>query len=132
MPTDVAPIKGFEIDWESTLINLIANSIQAFSHVKGGRERLIRVNLMQTDTHVKLLFSDSGCGFEAGIEGRIFEPKFSTRRDIKGNVVGTGMGLSIVRTFVEEHSSGSIVTRSPCDIGGAEFEISVPRSDVKV
>ncbi|MFT5622304.1 MAG: signal transduction histidine kinase [Bacteroidia bacterium] len=132
VPTEIAPITGFEIDWESTLINLIANSIQALSHAKGGRDRLIRVNLMQTDTHVQLLFSDSGCGLETGIEERIFEPKFSTRRDFKGNVVGTGMGLSIVRTFVEEHSSGSIITRSPCDIGGAEFEISVPRSDVKI
>jgi signal transduction histidine kinase len=42
------------------------------------------------------------------------------------------MGLSIVRTFVVEHSSGSIVARSPCDIGGAEFEVCVPRSDVKI
>ncbi|MFD2256375.1 ATP-binding protein [Luteolibacter algae] len=132
VPSEIAPIRGFEIDWESTLINLIANSIQALSHVKGGRDRLIRVTLMQTDTHIRLDFSDSGCGFEAGIEARIFEPKFSTRRDLQGNVVGTGMGLSIVRTFVEDHSSGSIIASSPCDIGGARFEISVPRSDVKI
>lgn len=127
----IAPIRAFEIDWESIFINLITNSIQALKGKVGKDNRIIRIELCETESAVKLIFSDSGCGLEAGTEETIFDPNFSTRRDLKGKVVGTGMGLAIVKTFVEEHSDGKIKVVSSGLLGGAEFQLSIPRSDIR-
>ncbi len=131
VPDRIAPIRVFEIDWESILINLITNSIHALKPRIGKENRIIRIHLNETDSQVNLHFSDSGCGIEVGSEESIFEPNYSTRRDLKGKVVGTGMGLSIVKTFVEEHSDGQIKVVSPGCLSGAEFQLSIPRSDIR-
>jgi signal transduction histidine kinase len=131
VPASIAPIRAFEIDWESILINLITNSIHAFEKIRGKENRVIRVSLTERKTEVFLSFADSGRGIEAGTEESIFEPMFSTRRNAKGKVEGTGMGLSLVKTFVEDHSGGRIKVVSPGCLGGAEFQICVPRSDTQ-
>ena len=105
--------------------------MHALSKTKGKENRIIGVCLEETSSEVNLRFSDSGCGIEAGSESSIFEPTYSTRRDLKGKVVGTGMGLSIVKTFVEDHTDGRIKVESPGKYGGAEFKISIPRSDIR-
>jgi signal transduction histidine kinase len=119
-------IRGYEIDWESTIINLLTNSIWALEGKVEG-ERVIKVSLVNDVSNINLNFCDSGRGLEAGTENQIFEINFSTRKDGKGNKIGTGMGLPIVKTFVEEHSGGRISALAVGEKGGAEFVISVPR-----
>lgn len=122
---DIPEIRAFKIDWESILINLLTNSIAAMQDTPAAK-RKISIGLREADGHVVLTFADSGIGLEAETEKRIFEPMFSTRRDRKGNTDGTGMGLAIVKTFVEEHSEGTISVVSPGSLGGAEFVINIP------
>ncbi|WP_377702411.1 ATP-binding protein [Pseudoduganella sp. UC29_71] len=121
----LSDIFAYEIDWESILVNMISNSIWALSQKKPG-ERFIKVKARNVENGVELAFADSGKGLEQGTEHLIFDPMFSTRQDEKGNNVGTGMGLSIVRTFVNEHSGGKIVAAAKSDVGGAEFTIFIP------
>ncbi|WP_170264728.1 sensor histidine kinase [Pantoea dispersa] len=118
-------IRGFEIDWESIIINLLTNSIWALEDtVKGNR--IIKISLMRMNDMIVMRFLDSGRGLESGTEKQIFDINYSTRKDAKGNNIGTGMGLSIVRTFVEEHSNGKILALASGELGGAEFIINVP------
>ncbi|MGJ7514465.1 sensor histidine kinase [Pseudomonas baetica] len=125
LPTDILKINAFEIDWESIVVNMISNSIWALRDTpKGGR--IIRVTAKEIGNNLEIRFSDSGCGVEAGTERHLFNPMYSTRRDDKGNVTGTGMGLSIVRTFVVDHAKGSINVIPKGELGGAEFIITVP------
>jgi signal transduction histidine kinase len=123
----VPKISAFKIDWESILINFITNSIAAMQDTPA-EKRLIVADLKVDDEILILTFADSGTGLEAGTEEFIFQPMYTTRRDRKGNVEGTGMGLAIVKTFVEEHSGGTISVKSPGCLGGAEFEIKIPLS----
>jgi len=51
---------------------------------------------------------------------------YSTRRDERGTVIGTGMGLSIVKTFVIDHAKGTISAIPKGALGGAEFIITIP------
>ncbi len=118
------PILAFRIDWESIFINLITNSVWALENTPRDR-RAIRVRIGLHDDHVVLLFADSGRGLEAGTEDYVFLPTFSTKRNRRGDIVGTGMGLSIVKDFVESYN-GSVCVDSPSDLGGAEFRIAVP------
>ncbi|MBA4058237.1 MAG: ATP-binding protein, partial [Marivirga sp.] len=125
LPNNLASIKAYEIDWESIFVNMISNSIWAMSRTPAELRR-IKVSGQNVEGGVRVRFSDSGHGIEKGAQEHIFNPMFSTRRDDKGNSVGTGMGLSIVRTFVAEHSGGSIEVIPRGELGGAEFVIFVP------
>jgi len=122
---DLPPILGFEIDWESIFVNFITNSIWAI--VESDREtRVIHLDIRITRGYLELSFSDSGKGLEKGTEDKIFEPGFSTKRNQKGEVIGTGMGLAIVKNFVEGYDNSSITCKSPCKLGGAEFGVHIP------
>ncbi|RMH85065.1 GHKL domain-containing protein [Pseudomonas sp. AOB-7] len=118
-------IKAFEIDWESIFANLITNSCWALQDTPAS-ERKIRITVAVDDGNCIVFFEDSGCGIEAGVESHIFKATFSTKRNQRGDTVGTGMGLSIVRTFVEEHSGGTIELANKGALGGARFLIKVP------
>lgn len=121
----LSSILAFRIDWESILINLITNAIWALRDTPAER-RKIRVSVQEIENRIHIRFADSGCGLEAGTEDMIFLPTFSTKRNRRGEVIGTGMGLTIVKSFVEDYRGGSVDVVSPCDLGGAEFHIQVP------
>ncbi|MCD4848920.1 MAG: ATP-binding protein [Candidatus Aegiribacteria sp.] len=121
----ILPVRAFEIDLESIIVNLLTNSVTALTDTPAEKRRIV-IGLKQIDAHIELTFSDSGCGIEAGTEEQIFHPIFSTKRDRKGNVEGTGMGLAIVKTFIEDHAGGSIKVIPNGSLGGAEFVIRIP------
>jgi len=123
----MVPVSGYEIDWESIFVNLISNSIWAMTQTPKG-SRFIKVIGRNHSDQAEIRFCDSGCGIELGSENHIFNAMYSTRRDEKGNVIGTGMGLSIVKTFVVEHANGEVSALSRGQQGGAEFIITIPAS----
>lgn len=55
--------------------------------------------------------TDDGNGISTGNRARVFEPFFTTRRDVGG----TGMGLNIVRSAME--ATGGAITLEPSDTG---------------
>lgn len=125
-----ANIKAFEIDWESIFANLITNSCWAMQNTPA-EMRKINITFQVNKEHCIVDFEDSGCGVEAGVKEHIFKATFSTKRNQKGDTIGTGMGLSIVKTFVEEHSQGNIELAEQSTLGGARFIIKVPLAGVE-
>ena len=61
---------------------------------------------------------DAGPGVANQDRERIFEPYVSLKED------GTGLGLAVVRSIVEEHGGTIAVTDSPT--GGAQFQVRLP------
>lgn len=121
----VPMIRAFRIDWESIVVNLLTNSVTAMVDTPASG-RKVSVTLSEDKGQLSIGFADSGCGLESGTEEYIFDAMFSTKRDLKGNVEGTGMGLAIVKNFIQEHSGGTITAKSSGRLGGAEFSILVP------
>lgn len=119
-------VRSFEIDWESIVINFITNSTWALDGIDRD-SRFIKVVFERVGgSRLRIGFMDSGCGLEAGQENTIFLPMYSRKLDLKGNSVGTGMGLSIIKGQVEEHmTSGSISAQQNSVLGGAGFYIEV-------
>lgn len=124
LPAQISPIRAFQIDWESIFVNLITNSVWAMEDTEHNKRKM-RVSMQEVDQHIQITFADSGIGIERGTVNNIFMPTFSTKRNKKGEVVGTGMGLAIVKDFVESYDGGTIEVESPCDLGGAQFHIRV-------
>ena len=96
--------------------NLVNNAIEAI-----GENGVINITLENKDDGFVLWkIKDSGCGIPQKIASRIFEPFVS------GKSNGTGLGMSIVKSFVEKHG-GSISVES--NVGeGTEMIISLPKS----
>ena len=121
-PQHTPPIRAFIVDWESIFVNLLTNAVWALQPV---HNREIRVRIREIDGRLNIWFADSGRGISKGTIDHIFEPAFSTKRNERGDKIGTGMGLAIVEDLVKSYS-GNIHVSSPSDLGGAEFHIVVP------
>ncbi len=126
LPPESCRIKGYPIDWESVLVNLITNAEWALREKKEIYQRKIRVTLRADGLFFLLTFDDNGIGIPAGQEERIFLPTISTKRNASGQVDGTGMGLTIVKNFVEQNTGGTITALTKGELGGASFRIRIP------
>ena len=74
---------------------------------------------------VEILIKDTGCGIEAEIVDRIFEPFFSTKVDAtEGEDRGTGLGLAVCKQIIEAHQ-GSITLESKAG-EGTTFTVALP------
>jgi len=97
--------KGFIMDFDAILYNLISNSIEAFKREDAPDKKVINVELSQKNDCMVIEYNDTGPGLLPEIEDplRIFEPFFTTKRDEQGRTVGTGLGMWIVKSTVEEY-----------------------------
>lgn len=68
---------------------------------------------------------DQGFGIEPGALDKIFEKFFRLERDTSSNIVGTGLGLSLVKEIVEQHG-GRITVESAPGLGST-FSIYLPQ-----
>ncbi|EPB2249591.1 MULTISPECIES: ATP-binding protein [Citrobacter] len=119
-------VRSFEIDWESIAINLITNATWALEDTPRDKRQIKIIFERVGGTRLRLAFMDSGCGLETGQENTIFLPMHSRKTDRRGNSIGTGMGLSIIKNQVEDHMpSGTITAQQHSDLGGAGFYIEV-------
>lgn len=97
------------------LLNLITNAQDALP--LGGE---IQICLESDGESARLTIADSGKGVDEGLQSRIFEPFVTTREN------GTGLGLSVVKSIVEQVGGGVSCARS-ARLGGAEFLLSMPQ-----
>ena len=118
-------INGNENEFEHVLINLLNNSREAILERRipghGGQEqKLIKLTLHCTKDTFRLEIHDSGGGVPEEILNRIFEPYFTTRDPAKG----TGLGLYMSKTIIEDHFNGSLGAANGPD--GTVFTIKLP------
>ncbi len=108
-----------EADIRMIFLNLIQNAHHAMP--TGGT---LLARLFSSEGHAIIEITDSGTGIPAEILPHIFDPFFSRRAD---GVTGTGLGLTIVRNFVER-MGGSI--RVDSTVGhGTLFRIRLPLAE---
>lgn len=113
---EAAHVDGDSGQLTQVILNLVRNSIQA-----AGEAGQIILNLKKReDCWIELSVRDNGPGLPPHEESRIFDPFFSTRPR------GTGLGLTVVKTIVNNHG-GKIIADNHHD-GGAIFTIYLPPS----
>jgi signal transduction histidine kinase len=74
--------------------NLIKNAVESFGERKNG---VVRITASKEDEALLIHIQDDGQGIPPEALHRIFVPTFTTRSS------GMGLGLSMVKTIVEEH-----------------------------
>lgn len=103
-------IRAFEVDMDSIFNNLLSNSINALKgHSK--ESKIITISWKKVDDNIEILFSDNGHGLDSQYTEdpeQIFNLNESSKKDKKGNVIGTGLGLYIVKSIIEEYNNSNI------------------------
>jgi K+-sensing histidine kinase KdpD len=84
----------------------------------------IEVTGNRDDGHVRLMVRDHGIGIPASARRRLFEKFYRVNDPELNNVVGTGIGLYLVRQVVEGHGGRVEVESQPGR--GSTFEIELP------
>ncbi len=100
-------------------INLAKNSCDAMIE-KNIENRVITITTYEENKSLFIEFEDNAGGIKSDVLSKIFDPYFST----KNNKNGTGLGLYMSKTIIEEHSGGKIDVYNT-DFG-TKFVIKLP------
>ena len=112
------PIRADRLQMQLVLVNLVTNAIESLDG-KGGRPRRIAIRTMRLDGEGVLLeVCDTGSGIGPEAMEHIFDAFYTTK------ATGTGLGLSLCRTIVEEH--GGRLWASQRGEYGAIFHMQLP------
>jgi two-component system NtrC family sensor kinase len=105
---------------EQALVALMVNAVEAMTadHHRGGELDVLLAG--DADT-VEVRVRDTGVGIPPEVQGRIFEPFFST----KNAESGVGLGLAVVYGIVQRHGGSIDVDSTPGR--GTTFRLRLPR-----
>jgi len=131
---DCGAVLGDATQIHQVIMNLCTNAYQSMQKTGGKLEiQLTEVDISYADTiervglkpgrHLRLTVKDEGCGMEAAVIDRIFEPYYTTKAQGKG----TGLGLSVIHGIVKNH--GGDITVSSVSGQGSTFHVYMPLID---
>ncbi len=103
------------------LINLLHNAVK---YTDQGR---ISVTVAPKDGQVVFAVTDTGTGIPHGHEHEVFEPFQRAGHPLRREIDGIGLGLAVVRRYVEMHSGRVWFERVPG--GGTRFCFTMPAGD---
>ncbi|MBF0317416.1 MAG: HAMP domain-containing histidine kinase [Nitrospirae bacterium] len=116
---------GYPNEFKQVILNLINNSKDAIT-IKRSKDPKAYLNgnikitvRKEEDRAIAVIISDNGGGIPEDVIGRIFEPYFTT----KPSDVGTGIGLYMSKTIIENNMGGLLAVRNIEE--GAEFKITM-------
>jgi|GEM_PF-1154217 len=113
--SDVPEVECNPSQLNQVFLNLINNAAQA---IPDNGKITIRTSL--EDMRVRIDITDTGSGIPADVQPHIFDTYFTT----KPAGEGTGLGLPIVKSIVEEH--GGTVAFTTQDGAGTTFTVHLP------
>lgn len=103
-------------------INLINNARDAFNQ-NSITNRKIVISTQKKGNFLEISLTDNGGGISKEIQQKIFEPNFTTKKDMGG----TGIGLYICRTIIQKHHGEiKVVSQN----GLTTFILSLPVTDM--
>lgn len=100
---------------KQALVNLVQNALEASPR---GGEVFVSVSSASPET-LRVAVRDQGPGLDDAVGDKLFTPGFTTKER------GTGIGLVVARSVIEQHGGSLTVTTHPS--GGCVAEFSLPR-----
>jgi signal transduction histidine kinase len=116
------PVLADRVQIQRVLVNLFTNAIESLSATRRRARHIAIRSASLNGEGVLLEISDTGIGIAEEEMAHIFDAFFTTKAN------GTGLGLSLCRTIVEEH--GGRLWASQGEEYGVTFHLQLPRSSV--
>ena len=113
-PSIIVPVSVVLLNW--VIENICKNAVDA---MKG--EGLIKIEMQQDETYVKIHIKDTGKGIEPGLMNSIFKPGVTSKKR------GWGLGLSLSKRIIQEYHKGRIYVKSSVEGEGTTFSILIPK-----
>jgi len=104
---------------EQAVNNLLSNAIKY-----GPRNSEVSLEVQSDGHNVLIRVRDEGAGIPIAERERVFEKFYRRECDVESGVVGTGLGLSLVKEIVEKHGGRVLVENA--EDGGSAFTIQLP------
>ncbi len=98
------------------LENIIKNAIDAMQG-KGN----INIQLIDQETEIQILITDTGKGVPKKLQRKIFEPGFTTKER------GWGLGLSLTKRIINQYHKGKVFIKQSQKHTGSTFQINIPK-----
>jgi len=116
----LGPLRGDANRLQQVLWNLLMNAVKFTPH--GGR---IEVSLRRLNGDAEIVVADTGEGISAEVLPYVFERFRQEDSSVSRAHGGLGLGLALVRHFVELHGGG-VSAQSPGKGAGATFKVTLP------
>ncbi len=113
-----------EMKIEKTIDNLLSNAVK-YSY-QGG---VIDVELLCESDSWSVKIIDYGLGISDKVQKKLFKEFYRGENAVNSKLVGSGIGLLIVRNYVEMHG-GKVVMKSE-EGKGTTFNLKIPYKDVE-
>ena len=107
-------VKMFPIDLETIFNNLVVNSVESFNRQKEQADRQITIICSAKGDSLQITYEDNGSGLDDAFRGSpsdVFIPQVTSKRDEHGNETGTGMGMYLVKSVVDENGGTVRITK---------------------
>jgi PAS domain S-box-containing protein len=116
--SDQAVIYGVRNEFAQVLLNILINAKDAITE-RNVAEPWVKISISAGNGATMLTVADNAGGIAAEVMEKIFDPYFTT----KGPQLGTGIGLFMSKTIIENNMGGTLSVRNTED--GTEFRIEV-------
>ncbi|MBV8139872.1 MAG: GAF domain-containing protein [Deltaproteobacteria bacterium] len=117
LPDSPALVRGNQTHLTQAVLNLVMNAFDSVCDSEGPRKVTLLAARDKGD-EIRVSVRDSGKGIDPAAMPRLFEPFFTTKPS------GMGMGLTIVRSIVENH--GGRIWATPNSDCGATLQFTLP------
>lgn len=115
-------ISGIQDQLRSVIEQLMSNAVK-YSPTGGE----IRIMLRDSGAQLELEVEDEGPGIEPNDRPHVFEPFFRSKAaESDDNIEGPGLGLAIVREYVNNHQGKVDIIDSRQDQHGARVRVQIP------
>jgi len=122
LPPDPVPFLGDRDMLERVVINLVGNAVK-FTPADGR----VGVRLLIYPDHAVIEVSDTGIGIPQDEQERLFSRFFRSSLAQQQAIPGSGLGLSIAHSIIEQHGGAMSVESEPGV--GTTFRVSLPLID---
>lgn len=117
LPSESLTISGVPASIEHAMFNIVHNAIDA---VEKSNRKIVNIKLEEVKGHAVVIVSDTGMGMPEDVSFKIYDPFFTTKEIGRG----VGLGLSVARSYLEEH--GAEIQCDSIEEEGTTFTITIP------